>query len=536
MEPEKEDGNVEYKLKLVGATPERIQGLTSQMRYRCDEGGSECIYNLGVEDDGTQTGITEEEYKETIATLEKAVENNNYISTLLSKLKIDDTKSVYEVLIRENNEEKYTDIKILVAGSVDVGKSSFLSVLTHGKYDDGRGSARLAVFNHSHEVKSGRTSSIAQHILGFDARGEVVNYKGIGKQTWPEIVRESAKVVSFFDLAGHERYLPTTILGLTSTYGDLCFILVGANKGVLRMTKEHIFLCVSLNIPFAFVVTKIDMVKDRENVLKNTMSDINKIITYPGVRRIPVKVKTDEDVITYARNVHSESIVPIFQVSNVTGEGLDKVKSFINLLPSRKKDTNNGKVFLTVDSTFSVPGVGTVVGGQLLSGKIKVGDNLLLGPNSGTYISTQVRGIQCKRVPVQEVEHGRYVCLALRKVERNKIRKGSVIISSNGEQVVCKRFTANVSVLQAHSTTIREGKYEPVVHTHTMRQSARLVKIENKKNARKSKITNDNSILRTGDKATVTLEFCRYPEYITPGMKILLCEGRTKVVGVVLTI
>ena len=63
MEAEKEDGNVEYKLKLLDISSERIEKLASQMRYRCNEGFSECIYNLGVEDDGRMTGITEEEYK-----------------------------------------------------------------------------------------------------------------------------------------------------------------------------------------------------------------------------------------------------------------------------------------------------------------------------------------------------------------------------------------------------------------------------------------------------------------------------------------
>eukprot|EP00966_Prymnesium_polylepis_P032778 762634-Prymnesium_polylepis.1 len=78
IEPEREDGNVEYKLKLTDETEARIQRLATQMRYRCDEGGSECIYRLGVEDDGTMTGLTEEEYESTIRCIKTAAVMNSY--------------------------------------------------------------------------------------------------------------------------------------------------------------------------------------------------------------------------------------------------------------------------------------------------------------------------------------------------------------------------------------------------------------------------------------------------------------------------
>ena len=99
--------------------------------------------------------------------------------------------------------------------------------------------------------------------------GNEINYSGVGgKRSWPEIIKNSAKVVSFFDLCGHEKYLKTTILGLASSNPDLCLIIVGANKGVRNdkstnkdskryfdnMTKEHIFLCVQ----FEYTICHID--------------------------------------------------------------------------------------------------------------------------------------------------------------------------------------------------------------------------------------------------------------------------------------
>lgn len=65
--------------------------------------------------------------------------------------------------VREEN-----DIRIAVIGNVDSGKSTLVGVLTKGIMDDGRGSARMKVFNFGHEAQNGRTSSIGQEIMGFD--------------------------------------------------------------------------------------------------------------------------------------------------------------------------------------------------------------------------------------------------------------------------------------------------------------------------------------------------------------------------------
>ena len=68
------------------------------------------------------------------------------------------------------------------------------------------------------------------------------------------------------------------------------------------------------------------------------------------------------------------NIFPIFKISIVSGDGIQDLKLFLNLTQKRKSDVNKNDVKLYIDSCFSVQGVGTVVGGHLLSGNIKVGD------------------------------------------------------------------------------------------------------------------------------------------------------------------
>ena len=40
------------------------------------------------------------------------------------------------------------------------------------------------------------------------------------------------QVVTFIDLAGHEKYLKTTIFGMTGHAPDFCMLMIGSNAGV----------------------------------------------------------------------------------------------------------------------------------------------------------------------------------------------------------------------------------------------------------------------------------------------------------------
>ena len=57
---------------------------------------------------------------------------------------------------------------------------------------------------------------------------------------------------------------------------EYTLIVVGANSGLSKMTKEHLGIALALEIPFFIVITKIDMV-DWETV-KKTIFEIKKIL------------------------------------------------------------------------------------------------------------------------------------------------------------------------------------------------------------------------------------------------------------------
>lgn len=201
--------------------------------------------------------------------------------------------SVY-VMIRSkpHTAEELCELRVAVVGNVDAGKSTLLGVVTKGRLDDGRGKARVSLFRHKHEIESGRTSSVGMEILGFGPDGkEIMGDTHSRKKdlSWDEICKEAAKIVGFIDLAGHEKYFKTTIGALASCSPDFVLLIVGANAGIVGMSKEHLSVALALNAPVVCVVTKVDSTPPQ--VLDATVKQLSKILRSPGCRKSPVFVK-----------------------------------------------------------------------------------------------------------------------------------------------------------------------------------------------------------------------------------------------------
>lgn len=205
------------------------------------------------------------------------------------------------------------------------------------------------------------------------------------------------------------------------------FFQIGANAGIVGMTKEHLGLALALSVPVFVVVTKIDMCPP--NVLQDNLKLLFKILKSQGCRKVPVMVKTADDVVLSATNFVSERLCPIFQVSNVTGENLDLLKMFLNLLTTRVTGLDNLPAEFQIDDTYSVPGVGTVISGTCLQGIIRLNDTLLLGPDPlGHFQPIAVKSIHRKRMNVVEVRGGQTASFSLKKIKRSQIRKGFEIL------------------------------------------------------------------------------------------------------------
>ncbi|XP_051987532.1 GTP-binding protein 1 isoform X2 [Xyrauchen texanus] len=507
------------KLALVSPNGEQYDSLLRQLRERMDEGCGETIYVVGVGSDGGDYGLNESDMQASVATVRSMCEQIE-ADLILLRERTEAGGQVRDYLIRRRvGEADFLEVRVAVVGNVDAGKSTLLGVLTHGELDNGRGFARQKLFRHKHEMESGRTSSVGNDILGFDQEGQVVNKPDShgGCLDWTKICEKSSKVITFIDLAGHEKYLKTTVFGMTGHLPDFCMLMIGSNAGIVGMTKEHLGLALALNVPVFVVVTKIDMCP--ANILQETLKLLQKILKSPGCRKIPVLVQNKDDVIVTASNFSSERICPIFQISNVTGENMDLLKMFLNLLTSRSSFKDHEPAEFQIDDTYSVPGVGTVVSGTTLHGLIRLNDTLLLGPDPlGAFLPITVKSIHRKRMPVKEVRGGQTASFALKKIKRSSIRKGMVMVSPRLNPQAYWEFEAEILVLH-HPTTI-SPRYQAMVHCGSIRQTATILSM-----------TSD--CLRTGDKATVHFRFIKTPEYLHIDQRLVFREGRTKAVGTI---
>uniref|UniRef100_A0A6G1SM22 GTP-binding protein 1 n=1 Tax=Aceria tosichella TaxID=561515 RepID=A0A6G1SM22_9ACAR len=501
-----------------------VNSIVETLRKKLEDGQGECIYKLCDPYLDTEDGLTEEQLSDAIMHLTTATERLDADYVLLRQIKSSKLRVINEYLIRSRApDDDFQEIRVAVVGNVDAGKSTLLGVLTYGELDNGRGLARLKLFRHKHEIETGRTSSVGNDILGFDSRGQIVNETNVragNHLNWTTICRKSAKVITFIDLAGHERYLKTTIFGMTGNNPDFVMLIVGANSGIVGMTKEHLGLALALNVPVYIIVTKVDMCP--ANVLADTLNTIQRLLKSPSCRKIPVMVATEEDVITSATNFATERLCPIFQISSVTGTNLNLLKMFLNLLMSRTPKADNEAACYVIDDIHQVPGVGTVVSGLISKGSIKVNEVLYLGPDSlGHYQRVSIRSIHRKRLPVTEVRSGQTASFALKKVRRDEVRKGMVMLQSPTPPLAYWEFTSEILILH-HATTI-SVRYQAVIHCGSIRQTAQILDM-------------NAECLRTGDKASVRFRFIKNPEYLRLGQKMIFREGRTKAIGTIVAL
>ncbi|CZT52268.1 probable GTP-binding protein 1; G-protein 1 [Rhynchosporium secalis] len=530
--------SVRLKELLLTRNEETFTKLVSLLETRIEEGHGETIFEIGFENNGESMQLGKDEWDTCMKRLREATvkvrcdcqvlvtkhvggeEEAESTKEITGKEKYRDCSG--KILVRQHpaTVEEVVETRIAVVGNVDAGKSTMLGVLVKGGLDDGRGKARVNLFRHKHEIESGRTSSVGMEIMGFDTLGKVVTAEVPGRKlSWEEIGKRSAKVITFTDLAGHERYLRTTVFGLLSSSPNYCLLMVAANNGLIGMSKEHLGIALALNVPVMVVITKIDICPP--HILEQTVQQITKILKSPGARKIPIFIKNKEECINTATQFVSQRICPIFQVSNVTGESLDLVRAFLNILPHHGHYDAEAPFEFHINDTFSVPFVGTVVSGIIKSGVIHAGDTVLIGPDSlGQFTTTNIRSIERKRIPVAAASAGQSASFALKRVRRKDVRKGMVVLAKLEQNApkVYREFVAEVLIL-SHATTIKT-KYQAMLHVGPVSQTCAIIDI-------------DRQYIRTGDRALVAFRFVQRPEYLAPGDRLLFREGRTKGLGIV---
>ncbi len=186
LPPEVEEGNEEYKRYLINLSDIRFQQLLTQMKWRINEGNGKAYYYIGVEDDGSIFKLNNKQAGESLKNLKKLVLAANAKFKSVEKI-IEDKLFYFKVEINSKSLNKYfEEVRILFLGDTGVGKTTFLAYLINNKLDL---DSRMYIFNHKHEMESGKTSSFNyQHLfynnkkyVFLDTPGDEIYWKTLNR-------------------------------------------------------------------------------------------------------------------------------------------------------------------------------------------------------------------------------------------------------------------------------------------------------------------------------------------------------------------
>jgi GTPase len=369
-----EEGNNEYKFKLTNLSEDQFIHRITQLNWRLNEGGDEAVYEIGVEDDGNPLGLSSEDLEESLSNLKRMADTVGCYMTVQQFLK-GEVGITAKVLLRRTERLLVTpvQVQVAVAGPADTGKSTLIAVLSSGNgLDNGKGLARTQVFRHNHEVKSGRTSSNTQHNLYFGASGNVLNSDVEGSSTGSgkgcsnrlrsrsdmELADETCRTISFIDLAGSSKYLKTTLHGIVGHSPDHFILVISARKGMEQMTSEFLGLCFALQLNLIIVLTKIDTVSTTatSNIIDGLVKMLKRTGTDTVSERRAVPIQSSDQLVNLilesTQRVRDAvglppTIVPIFTVSSVSGEGLSLLRSHLFQLPNHTRSWTEARAQLT---------------------------------------------------------------------------------------------------------------------------------------------------------------------------------------------
>ena len=284
-----------------------------------------------------------------------------------------------------------------------------------------------------------RKTTLVKRLTGTDtdrlpeekARGISID---LGFAYWP---RADGQIIGFVDMPGHEGLVHNMLAGATGI--DFVLLVVAADDGVMPQTREHLAIVDLLGLGAGVVaVTKCDRV------------DTDRLATVEHEIRATLCGTTLEHA-------------PIVPVSAVTGAGMDALTQLLDgatlNLAARATD---GRFRLAVDRCFTRPGLGTVVTGTVLSGRIGISASVLVSPAG---LDARVRSIHAHGQPAEHAAAGQRCALLLSgpAITKDSVRRGDVVLDPD-LHAPTSRIDVRLKVLTQEPAPI--GQWFPVKVHH----------------------------------------------------------------------
>ena len=201
------------------------------------------------------------------------------------------------------------------------------------------------------------------------------------------------------DVPGHERFIKNMLAGATGI--DLVVLIVAADDSVMLQTREHLEILKLLR-------------------LKHGVIALTKIDTVDATTREIAELEIRE--LVSGSFLHD---APIIATSAKTGSGIDELKSALRGVCERIAAKESTEWFrLPIDRAFTVAGHGTVVTGSIVSGSVRVDQELEWHRGHGQSELVRVRGLNRHGKTVAEIHRGQRGAINLAGIPLESVHRG----------------------------------------------------------------------------------------------------------------
>jgi len=256
------------------------------------------------------------------------------------------------------------------------------------------------------------------------------------------------KQIVFIDVPGHEKFIKTMAAG--ASHLDAALLVIAADEGISVQTREHFDILRLLGVRLgAIALTKSDLVDEAR--LAGLAAEVRSFVGGSFLENAPV--------------------VP---VSAVTGAGLGDVRTVLRDFGRKAEPRPDSGVFrMPIDRVFTIQGLGTVVAGTVLGGRVAAGDRIEIFPDG---LKSRVRGVQVHGEKKDFSTIGRRTALNLQDLKKEDLRRGQVA-GAEGSLVPAVRLDARLDVL---ASAAKDVKHRDRVRLHigTDEVIARLALLE----------------------------------------------------------
>ncbi|GIU71421.1 MAG: elongation factor 1-alpha [Candidatus Nitrosocaldaceae archaeon] len=423
---------------------------------------------------------------------------------------------------------KKPHLNLIVTGHVDHGKSTMVG---HILYELGAIDSRTIeeYAKESEKTGKGDTFKFAWVLDRLKEERE----RGVTIDLAFQKFETNKYFFTLIDAPGHRDFVKNMITGASEA--DAAILVVSAKKGETEsavepggQAREHAFLLKTLGVNQLIVAI-------------NKMDD--QTVNYSEERYKEAKAMVESLLKPIGYNV---SKIPFIPTSGWKGDNLVKrsenmpwykgptLLEALDALEEPPKPIDK-PLRLPIQDVYTITGVGTVPVGRIETGKMKVGDKVIVMPSGAVG---EVKSIETHHTPIQEAIAGDNIGFNLRGVDKKSIKRGDVVGHVDNPPTVAREFQAQIIVI-FHPTAIAPG-YTPVLHAHTAQTAATITEFVAKIDPRTGQAVEQNpKFLKNGDAAIVKIRpvkpLCieKFKEFPELGRFALRDMGTTIAAGVV---